>query len=128
MKPKESFAAPNLLEAIQTSPMAPTQITVQLGAWLQLTTNLTQLSNQGTITYTISTSVFSLSGDTSGLTNATDPQLALVGNLSLGLAHVGEVEFLITSDLSNQQSTADVLVKFANSGIEYSGIVACWGQ
>ena len=128
MKPKESFAAPNLLEAIQASPLAPMQITVQLGAWLQLTTNLTQLSNQGTITYTISTSVFSLSGDIAGSTNDTDPQLALVGNLYLGIAHVGTVEFLITSDLSNQQSTADVLVTFGTKGTEYSGIMACWGQ
>ena len=128
MKPKESFDTPNLLEAIQTSPLAPTQISVQLGAWLQLTTNLTQLNNQGTITYTISTSVFSVSGDTTGSTNATDPKLTLSGNLYFGTVQVGTVEFHITSDLSNQQSTADVFVTFGTKGTEYPGIMACWGQ
>ena len=54
MKPKESLSAQQFLEAIQASSLAPSQITVQLAWWLQVTTNLTQLNNNETITYSIS--------------------------------------------------------------------------
>ena len=128
MKPKESFDGQNVSEAIQASTMAPSQITLQLGGWLQVKTDLTDLDNNGTITYTISTLGFVLSGDTVGSTNASDPKLQLGADVYLFKNLVGSVSFSITSDLSNQQSTAVVTATFRGTGPQYSGIIACWGK
>ena len=130
MKPKESFDAQKFLEDIQAYPLTPTQIVFQLGAWLQVTTNLTQISNNGTITYIISATLgFSLIGDTVGQTNKSDPKLQLASEIFAVGVSVGNVSFLIRTDLGKQHSTADVTVSFNNGQeFQYSGVIAAWGK
>ena len=128
MKPKESFDGQKFLEGMQSAGVGPMRITVQLASWLQLTTDLTQIGSDGTITYTISILGFTLKGVASGITNNSDSTAQLGGDLYLGNVYAGQINLSITSDLGNQYSTGNVTVTFGTSGSGHNGLIAAWGQ
>jgi hypothetical protein len=122
MRSKESLAA----QQVAYLSVDPSKITVQLGPIVQVTIDLTQQSNNGTITYTISTYGYTLNGDAVGTTNNSVPTVSLGGDLSVpGNPNAGSLKFTVTSGANS--STAEVSLNIGEySGAGYNGVIACW--
>ena len=126
MQAIQNLDAQKVFQGAQIVPLVPYQITLQLGPYVVVTTDLRQYSNSGAITYTVSSPLYSLQGDTVGSTNNSDEQLTLQANMEVGNLKIGTVTFSVTSGANS--STAEVTVTFngGSEGVGYNGVIACW--